>query len=153
MLAMLADVQNTTRDGGPEIRLERSDGGERPVIVDGIESRIAQVFRNLTSNAVSFNPPDGRITVSVSRDKGYVRVDIDDEGPGIPAGAEENIFKRFYTERPKTEKFGTHSGLGLNISKQIVEAHFGTLTGANRVDFDNRIAGARFTVRLPETNA
>jgi len=153
MLAMLADVQNTTRDGGPEIRLERSDGGERPVIVDGIESRIAQVFRNLISNAVSFNPPDGRITVSVSRDKGYVRVDIDDEGPGIPAGAEENIFKRFYTERPKTEKFGTHSGLGLNISKQIVEAHFGTLTGANRVDFDNRIAGARFTVRLPETNA
>jgi len=150
MLAMLADVQNTTREGGPEIRLERSDGGARAVIVDGIESRIAQVFRNLISNAVSFSPRDGRITVSVSRDKGYVRVDVDDEGPGIPAGAEENIFKRFYTERPKTEKFGTHSGLGLNISKQIVEAHFGTLSGGNRVGFDKQTAGARFTVRLPE---
>jgi len=150
MLAMLADVQNTTRGGGPEIRLERSDDGGRPVIVDGIESRIAQVFRNLISNAVSFSPPDGRITVSVSREKGFVRVDVDDEGPGIPAGAEENIFKRFYTERPKTEKFGTHSGLGLNISKQIVEAHFGTLVGSNRLGFDKQVAGARFTLRLPE---
>jgi len=150
MLAMLADVQNTTRGGGPEIRLERSDGGDRPVVVDGIESRIAQVFRNLISNAVSFSSPDGRIIVSVSRERGYIRVDVDDEGPGIPAGAEENIFKRFYTERPKSEKFGTHSGLGLNISKQIVEAHFGTLVGSNRVGFDDQVAGARFSVHLPE---
>ena len=74
---------------------------------------------------------------------------IDDEGPGIPEGKLEAIFERFYSERPSGEKFGTHSGLGLSISKQIVEAHRGTITAQNRRDADGAVTGARFTVRLP----
>ena len=72
-----------------------------------------------------------------------------DQGPGIPEGKLEAIFDRFYTERPEGEKFGTHSGLGLSISTQIVEAHRGTITAENRRDVDGSIIGARFTVRLP----
>ena len=78
-----------------------------------------------------------------------VRVTIDDEGPGIPAGKLGAIFNRFYTERPKGEAFGTHSGLGLAIAKQIVEAHRGTIRAENRRDADESFLGARFTVDLP----
>ena len=74
---------------------------------------------------------------------------ISDGGPGIPEGKLEAIFDRFYTERPAGEKFGTHSGLGLSISKQIVEAHDGTIEAENRKDESGRVCGARFTVRLP----
>jgi len=75
-------------------------------------------------------------------------VTVDDEGPGIPEGKLEAIFNRFYTERPSGEKFGTHSGLGLSISKQIVDAHQGIIRAENRRDSDGRIIGARFIVRL-----
>ena len=68
-----------------------------------------------------------------------------DEGPGIPDSKLETIFERFYSERPAGEKFGTHSGLGLSISKQIIEAHNGQIFARNREDR----SGARFTVRLP----
>ena len=79
---------------------------------------------------------------------GYVRFAIDDQGPGIPPGKEKDIFRRFYTERPAGEKFGIHSGLGLSISKQIVEAMGGTIHAENLKHPDGRIAGARFVVRL-----
>ena len=74
---------------------------------------------------------------------------MDDDGPGIPENKLKAIFDRFYTERPKDEKFGTHSGLGLSISKQIVEAHSGSIVAENRRDADGQIAGARFTIWLP----
>lgn len=150
MLATLADIHNTTHEQGLLIKLERTDGGEGVLHVSGMEGRLAQVFRNLISNAVSFSPETGRITISVSRDNGTIKVDVDDEGPGIPVGTEKRIFERFYTERPEREKFGTHSGLGLNISVQIIEAHEGTLLATNRTDLDGNIIGARFTVRLTE---
>ena len=73
---------------------------------------------------------------------------MEDEGPGIPPDKLGAIFERFYSERPKGEKFGTHSGLGLSISKQIVEAYGGSLRADNRVDAQGRILGARFTVTL-----
>jgi len=78
-----------------------------------------------------------------------VRIDVDDEGPGIPPGNEERIFTRFYTERAETEKFGTHSGLGLSISQQIINAHGGDISATNRLDANGDALGARFTVRLP----
>jgi len=149
MLAMLADIHNTTHEQGVQVKLERTDGRGGPLNVLGQEGRLAQVFRNLISNAYSFSPDSGRITVTVSREGATVRVDVDDEGPGIPPGAEKRIFERFYTERPDKEKFGTHSGLGLNISAQIVEAHDGSLDAANRTDLSGNVIGARFTVRLP----
>jgi two-component system sensor histidine kinase ChvG len=76
-------------------------------------------------------------------------VAIEDQGPGIPENKRETIFERFYTERPEGEKFGIHSGLGLSISRQIVEAHSGTLRAENLTGEDGKVGGARFTVRLP----
>lgn len=149
MLAMLADIHNTSHETGAQVKLERTDGENGALGILGQEGRLAQLFRNLMSNAYSFSPDDGRITVSVCRDGDMVKIDIEDEGPGIPAGAEKRIFERFYTERPQKEKFGTHSGLGLNISTQIVDAHDGSLEATNRTDMTGAIIGARFTVRLP----
>lgn len=108
-----------------------------------------QVFRNLIANAVSFSPPGGVITLAARRDEDAVVITVEDEGPGIPEGKLEAIFNRFYTERPTGEKFGTHSGLGLSISKQIVDAHGGVIRAENRRDAEARVAGARFIVRLP----
>jgi two-component system, OmpR family, sensor histidine kinase ChvG len=78
-----------------------------------------------------------------------VTVTVDDDGPGIPEAKLAAIFDRFYTERPKGERFGTRSGLGLSISKQIVDAHDGTIHAENRRDAAGRVVGARFVVRLP----
>jgi two-component system sensor histidine kinase ChvG len=75
---------------------------------------------------------------------------VEDDGPGIPEGNVEHIFDRFYSERPQGEKFGQHSGLGLSISRQIVEALRGRISGENRRDGNGKVAGARFVVRLPK---
>jgi two-component system sensor histidine kinase ChvG len=76
-------------------------------------------------------------------------VTVQDEGPGIPPDSLESIFERFYSERPEGETFGRHSGLGLSISRQIVEAHKGTIFAENVLRRDGSRAGARFVVRLP----
>jgi two-component system, OmpR family, sensor histidine kinase ChvG len=89
------------------------------------------------------------IAVHISREGNRVRIAVEDQGPGIPMGKERAIFERFYSERPEGEKFGTHSGLGLSISKQIVDAHRGTIFAENIVDNAGRVLGARFVVRLP----
>ena len=120
-----------------------------PLLVVAIESRIAQVMRNLLANALSFSPEHGLIALSVRRDGKKVAILIDDQGPGIPENKLEAIFERFYSERPATEKFGTHSGLGLSISKQIVAAHGGEISAINRIDEEGRVIGARFIVALP----
>ena len=120
------------------------------LVVAGIEGRLGQVFRNLISNAVSFSPPGGTIRLSARRERGEVVVTVADQGPGIPPDKLEAIFSRFYSERPRGEKFGTHSGLGLSISRQIIEAHGGTIRAENQSDPDGRVTGARFTVRLPQ---
>jgi two-component system sensor histidine kinase ChvG len=108
-----------------------------------------QVWRNLISNAVSFSPPGGSIRIGAVRDGDKVRVTVADEGPGIPPAKLAAIFDRFYSERPAGEKFGTHSGLGLSISKQIVEAHGGRIVAENRTGDGGRILGAVFIVTLP----
>ena len=148
MLETLVDIHRTTSaaDGAPSLRLE---AGPEPLEVRGMEDRLVQVFRNLLNNAVSFSPPGGRIAIRASRSGDAVLVAIEDEGPGIPAGKEEAIFERFYSERPASEKFGTHSGLGLSISRQIVEAHGGRIAAENRRDPQGAVLGARFVVRLP----
>ena len=74
---------------------------------------------------------------------------VADAGPGLPEGAAANVFNRFYSERPEGEAFGTHSGLGLSIARQIVEAHGGHISGENHLAPDGSVAGARFTVDLP----
>lgn len=121
-----------------------------PVRVAGIESRLAQVIANLLDNAISFSPPGGRVALAIRRQDRRVELTVSDAGPGLPADAEEKIFSRFYSERPEQEAFGTHSGLGLSISRQIVEAHKGEIDAANRIDPDGgEVMGAAFSVRLP----
>ena len=149
MLTMLVDLHNATDKSGVRMRMEAIDPDNGPLTVNGIEIRLAQVFRNLFTNASSFSGPGSSIAVIISREDGWITIDIDDEGPGLPPGKEEAIFERFYTQRRESEKFGTHSGLGLSISRQIVDAHGGQLTGTNRTGPDGAILGARFTVRLP----
>lgn len=146
MLATIVEVHEASAvPGDCALRLECGDG----LVVNGMDSRLAQVFQNLIANAFSFSPPGGGVTIAASGELDSVEVKIDDNGPGFPEGKEETIFKRFYTERPKDEKFGIHSGLGLSISKQIIEAHGGTIMAENRHDGEGRVTGARFCVRLP----
>ncbi|PWC55030.1 stimulus-sensing domain-containing protein [Azospirillum sp. TSO22-1] len=152
MLAMLADIHAATAEGAPDhpqLSVTIPTGAD--LTVPGLEGRLTQVFQNLIANAVSFSPPGGTVHVAARREGGAVVVTVADSGPGIPEGKEEAIFERFYTERPAGEKFGTHSGLGLSISKQIVEAHAGGIAAANRRDESGEVAGAVFTVRLPVT--
>ena len=121
----------------------------RDIVVQGIEGRLGQVFRNLIANAISFSPPGGTIRLQVRPQSGAVEILVDDDGPGIPETKLAAIFDRFYSERPSDEKFGTHSGLGLSISKQIVEALGGQIAAENRRNSDGAVVGARFRVRLP----
>ena len=153
MLRALVDMHEETRvAGSPRLVLElpaEPTGRGRALIVAGIESRLSQIFLNLIANAVSFSPPDGEIRIRAAADGRAVLVTVEDQGPGIPDDKLTAIFDRFYSERPASEKFGTHSGLGLSISQQIVEAHRGRIWAENRTDASGAVVGARFLIRLP----
>jgi two-component system sensor histidine kinase ChvG len=153
MLKTLADMQNSNKIQSPNVCLEIIDRDSEPFIVLGMDGRLAQVFENLISNAISFSPKQGRILLKLAQNEKNIFVHVDDEGPGIPKGLEDKIFERFYTERQEFEKFGTHSGLGLNISKQIIQAHEGSIIASNRVNIDKKVVGARFSVYLPKAKA
>ena len=148
MLRALAEIHNSA-EGAP-IRLVESRGD---CIVSGIEDRLMQVFQNLIANARSFTPPARHITVSVRRVGPEVLVHVEDEGTGIPPESLDAIFERFYSERPVDESFGRHSGLGLSISRQIVEAHGGHIHAENLSRADGSCRGARFVIRLPAVGA
>jgi two-component system sensor histidine kinase ChvG len=148
MLRALVDIHETTRDEATARVVLSLPERRRPLVVLGIESRLSQVFLNVINNAVSFSPSSGEIRVAARADGRAVLVTVDDDGPGIPPDKLTAIFDRFYTERPAAEKFGTHSGLGLSISKQIVEAHRGRVWAENRRDAAGAVRGARFLIRL-----
>lgn len=143
LVATMVSIQSDlAANRNVSVVLEPRSGRLAPLVL-GHDSRLAQVFNNLLDNAVSFSPPGGTVRAAVSCTETEVIVTVTDEGPGI-RGDIERIFMRFYTDRPDGEHFGDHSGLGLSISRQIVEAHKGTITPENRTDR----SGARFTVRL-----
>ncbi len=123
---------------------------KKNMFIWGIEGQLAQVFQNILSNALTFAPKGSEILVFIRTRKDKVWITIDDNGPGIPENKLENIFERFYSERPEHENFGQHSGLGLSICKQIIEAHAGQIFAENIRDDDGEIAGARFTVVLEQ---
>jgi two-component system sensor histidine kinase ChvG len=151
MLGTLVEIHDATRDEddtGPRLVLDLPERND-PLIVEGKESRLVQVVQNLIGNAISFSPPGGRILVRGAHIGESVQVTVEDDGPGIPDGKLEAIFDRFYTERPSGEEFGNHSGLGLSISKQIVEAHGGKIIAENRRNAEGGVIGARFVVCLP----
>jgi two-component system sensor histidine kinase ChvG len=150
MLRALVDIHETTREDGIAHVVLTLPERRRNLVVPGIESRLSQVFLNVIANAISFSPANGEIRVRAREDGRAVLVTVDDDGPGIPPDKLTAIFDRFYTERPAGEKYGTHSGLGLSISKQIVEAHRGRIWAENRHDPSGAVCGARFLIRLPE---
>ncbi|GAB4144714.1 MAG: hypothetical protein Tsb0016_14340 [Sphingomonadales bacterium] len=147
LLATLVDIYRSTgRGDGADIRFDNQASAS--LCVAGIEGRLGQVVRNILENALSFSRAGGAITIGLRQSGRQAVISIDDEGPGLPQQNVEDIFKRFYSERPADEAFGTHSGLGLSISKQIVEAHGGTIRAENRVE-DGNVKGARFIIELP----
>ncbi|WP_259786054.1 sensor histidine kinase [Aliiroseovarius crassostreae] len=129
-----------------------SDLPPEPIVINGLEARLAQVFVNLITNALSFCEEGDAIRVWVRRRANRVLVVVEDTGPGIPEQALTKVFKRFYSERPENQ-FGNNSGLGLAISKQIVEAHGGVIWAENirptDADITSEPLGARFVVGLP----
>jgi two-component system sensor histidine kinase ChvG len=148
LLAALVEVHRTA-GGAPKAEMVFETGSAGPFRVMGMESRLVQVFQNLLSNAFSFSPPGGRVAVRITRAGAWIEASVEDDGPGIPASSLTRIFDRFYSERPEGERFGTHSGLGLSISRQIVEAHGGDIRAENRLDPSGSVCGARFVVSLP----
>lgn len=151
MVLALREVLQSTR---PNVRIDTDVQAGANLTVLGAEHRLGQVLRNLVDNAVSFSPDGGRVTVGVQAENDQVLLSVEDQGPGVPEEVRQKIFERFYSERPAGEAFGTHSGLGLNICRQIVEAHGGTISVENVKDVGSHgllvgIRGARFTVRLP----
>jgi two-component system sensor histidine kinase ChvG len=137
--------------------LESNDLG-RPLLAAVREGPLGQVFRNLIDNARSFSRPGGEVRIRLGLDRRdgarFVAVWVEDDGPGIPPENLESVFQRFYTNRPKGQApggaaFGGHSGLGLAIARQIVEAHNGRLQAENRLGPNGEVQGARFTVLLP----
>ena len=154
LLETLASVANETQNGA-DVNVEAHFEGNPSdtFSVPGHDSRLGQIISNLLANAQSFSPPNGTVRVTCRRVKSEIEILVDDSGAGIRPGALEKIFERFYTDRPD-QGFGQNSGLGLSISKQIVEAHGGRIWAENRsgpigAGGDARIAGARFVVRLP----
>ena len=122
------------------------------IVIRGLEARLAQVFVNLITNAVSFCDEGDAVRVWARKRENRILVVVEDTGPGIPEQALEKVFKRFYSERPQGD-FGNHSGLGLAISKQIIEAHGGVIWAENirptHADVTSEPLGARFVVGLP----
>jgi two-component system sensor histidine kinase ChvG len=156
VLTTLVTIANETKlghDVGVEVRFEGP--ASDTFSVPGHDSRLGQVISNLLVNAQSFSTPGGKVRIVCRRLRSDVEILVDDDGPGIGPDALERIFERFYTDRPH-QGFGQNSGLGLSISKQIIEAHRGKIWAENRIgpvnaDGDIPVLGARFVVRLPAT--
>jgi two-component system sensor histidine kinase ChvG len=159
LLTAIVHLSNETRKGEQaQIVLEQAKlpAGVDPVtgyVVLGHDSRLGQVVRNLLDNARSFTAPGTRIHVRLRRAGNDVEFRVEDSGPGMRPDNLERVFERFYTDRPQGH-FGSNSGLGLSISKQIVEAHRGRIWAENRygradAQGERPVLGARFIVRLP----
>jgi two-component system sensor histidine kinase ChvG len=154
LLSTLVTVANEIkREDCVKVTLRFEGGSGRGFQVPGHDSRLGQIVDNLIENARSFSPPGGTVRVTCRRSRQQVEIVVDDDGPGVRPEVREKIFERFYTDRPH-QGFGQNSGLGLSISKQIVEAHGGSISVENRAgpvaaDGQRRVLGARFIVRLP----
>jgi two-component system sensor histidine kinase ChvG len=154
LLNTLTSVANETRLGHDVAVEARFEGSPRDTFsISGHDSRLGQVISNLLVNAQSFSNAGGKVRIVCRRVRSEIEIVVDDDGPGIREGALDKIFERFYTDRPH-QGFGQNSGLGLSISKQIIEAHRGRIWAENRTgpisaDGEATVAGARFVVRLP----
>lgn len=144
LVQSLIDVR-TTRDPTLEKRL-RFTRPYLPVVVLGDDTRLARVFDNLMDNALSFAPPISPIRIGLVSDNNVALAWVEDDGPGVAPEARKAIFDRFHSDRPESDPFGRHSGLGLAIAKTIVEGHNGAI---DVTDSESGSGGARFTLSLP----
>jgi two-component system sensor histidine kinase ChvG len=156
LLSTVISIFNDTRkpeQSEVELILRDAQADAKAFFVAGHASRLGQVVANLLDNARSFSSPGGRIRVTARRFAREVEILVEDEGPGISPENLERIFGRFYTDRPGKDSFGQNSGLGLSISRQIIESHDGRIWAENRTAKDARgnvlTLGARMIVRLP----
>lgn len=153
LLDALVAAANEIHTDDVKVKLTFEGGAPRDFQVPGHDSRLGQVVSNLVDNARSFSPPGASVRITCRRLKNEIEILVDDDGPGIRPEALDRIFERFYTDRPE-QGFGQNSGLGLSITKQIVEAHGGSIRVENRMGVAHpgelpRVLGARFIVRLP----
>jgi two-component system sensor histidine kinase ChvG len=157
LLAEIASLYaQAAKPGDPPVQFIPPDG-DAPLMIRVREGPLSQVFRNLIDNARSFtalsSEPNPRVRLTLRRASRQAIAAVEDDGPGLPAENLETVFERFYTARPKGAVFGSHSGLGLSIARQIVEAHGGKIHAENRTDADGRVIGARFVIGLPDIGA
>tara|TARA_Y100001935_G_scaffold205181_2_gene174061 strand:- start:744 stop:2285 length:1542 start_codon:yes stop_codon:yes gene_type:complete len=128
-----------------KINIDYTNDGNKKYFINGIENRIEQIIANLLDNAISFSDDNHEVKVKVSKsDNGKIKINILDEGQGFKEKNTEKIFKRFYSNRP--DKFGQHSGLGLNIVKNLVDLHNGSIKASNRID----CKGANMEITFPK---
>ncbi|MDC0074655.1 sensor histidine kinase [Alphaproteobacteria bacterium] len=118
------------------------------ITIHGIQDALAQVFKNIIDNSISFSEKNCKIDISIKKKNNNLILTFDDYGPGVEELELNKIFDRFYTKRTNISKFGSHSGLGLSISKQIIEAHEGKIYVINRIDSYGKIEGLRITIKL-----
>ncbi|EJC81913.1 signal transduction histidine kinase [Rhizobium leguminosarum bv. trifolii WSM2297] len=155
LLRDLIEVSRQVRSSKKQVEIEyaidRKPNVKTRFVVNGHDLRIGQIIANLIENARSFVPEKGgKITVRLVRTRSRCVTTIEDNGPGIQAENIDRIFERFYTDRPESEGFGQNSGLGLSISRQIAEAHGGSLRAENITDTEGgKVLGARFILALP----
>ncbi|WP_184471766.1 sensor histidine kinase [Rhizobium esperanzae] len=154
LLRDLIEVSRQVRSSKKQVEIEyaidRKPNVKTRFVVNGHDLRIGQIIANLIENARSFVPEKGgKITVRLVRTRSRCVTTIEDNGPGIQAENIDRIFERFYTDRPESEGFGQNSGLGLSISRQIAEAHGGSLRAENITDAEGHMLGARFILALP----
>lgn len=155
LLSNLVDISRQIRSGRKPVEInltvENKGLAKSAFIVNGHDLRLGQIITNLIENARSFVPEQsGRIAIRLFQSRGRTNITVEDNGPGIQAEDIDRIFERFYTDRPEGESFGQNSGLGLSISRQIAEAHGGTLRAENIIDAKTGdIKGARFVLSFP----
>ncbi|MCB5202152.1 sensor histidine kinase [Neorhizobium sp. T786] len=155
LLSNLVDISRQIRSGRKPVEInltvENKGLAKSAFVVNGHDLRLGQIITNLIENARSFVPEQsGRIAIRLFQSRGRTNITVEDNGPGIQAEDIDRIFERFYTDRPEGESFGQNSGLGLSISRQIAEAHGGTLRAENIIDAKTgEIKGARFVLSFP----
>ena len=127
-----------------KVKLNIVSSNKSEIFILGLENRIEQILANLLDNSISFSPPNSEIIVSIIKEKKNVKMIVEDQGFGFKEKNTNKIFERFYSNRP--EKFGEHSGLGLNIVRNLVEVHGGSIIASNRLSGK----GAKVDINFPE---
>jgi len=143
IIQSVVDDYNNIYNVKEDIKIKYENDGKEEYLINGIENRIEQIIANLLDNSISFSKKGGNIFVNISNNSNKkIIIKIIDEGQGFKEKETSKIFKRFYSNRP--DKFGEHSGLGLNIVKNLVELHDGEIIAFNRLDSEGAIIEIEF---------